>query len=206
MKNSYCASLFILAGGKASRMGGADKAWVEFEGTTFFERLIENLAPAAENVLVSANRNEERYVPYAVVRDEYPEYVGPLAGIDALSRRKDCREWVFVVPCDTPWLKRDVLDLLWRAHEEAPEADAFVPYHGGRMQSAVVLANKKAICAAADNIKSGERRLGFWLKSCGAMIVQMDGLVAEESFFNINSYQELEEKVGIVGAKKGERR
>lgn len=198
MKQSCCATLFILAGGRATRMDGADKAWVEFKGRSFFERLIENLASAARNVLVSANRNEERYAPYPVVRDEYPEYVGPLAGIDALSRRDDCEEWAFIVPCDTPWLGRDVLDLLWKAHEENPEADAFVPRQGGRMQSAVVLANKKAMRAAAKNLAAGEKRLGFWLKNCGARVVEMDGLVGEETFFNINSLQELDEKSQIV--------
>lgn len=205
MKQSRCATLFILAGGRATRMGGADKAWIEFEGRSFFERMIENLSSAAQNILVSANRNEERYAPYPVIRDEYPEYVGPLAGIDALSRRDECQEWAFIVPCDTPWLERDVLELLWKAHEEDPGADAFVPRHGGRMQSAVVLANKKALRAAAQNLAAGERRLGFWLKCCGARVVEMDGLVAEESFFNINSLQELDEKAQAV-EKINERR
>lgn len=82
----FCAVL--LAGGRASRLDGVDKAGVEFEGRTLLEHALDALIDAAEVVVVGDQVPTER--PVTFVRED-PRHGGPVAalltGIDALLRR-----------------------------------------------------------------------------------------------------------------------
>ena len=51
----------ILAGGQGRRMGGADKGLQELCGRPMAAHVLERLAPQVGAVLISANRNLERY-------------------------------------------------------------------------------------------------------------------------------------------------
>ncbi len=79
----------LLAGGKGSRMGGADKGWIEFEGMALVERLLPQLARQVDKVIISANRNVERYAALGApaVADLRSDYAGPLAAIAAALER-----------------------------------------------------------------------------------------------------------------------
>ena len=75
----------VLAGGKGSRMGGADKGLVCFKDTPLVEYVIDILEPQCKTLVISANRNEDVYKDYGypVVTDENRNFSGPLAGIAA---------------------------------------------------------------------------------------------------------------------------
>lgn len=93
-------TLGILAGGRGTRLGGVDKAWLRREGVSQVERLVDRLSRGVDEVLVSANRNLERYaaVGLATVPDHHPD-LGPLGGLDALARA--CSgEWLLTAPVD----------------------------------------------------------------------------------------------------------
>ncbi|MCW5581370.1 MAG: NTP transferase domain-containing protein, partial [Luteimonas sp.] len=79
-------TLGILAGGQASRLGGRDKAWLERDGVPLVVGLAEGLAAHVDAVIVSANRNPERYLSHGlrVVHDRVAG-IGPLGGLDALA-------------------------------------------------------------------------------------------------------------------------
>jgi molybdopterin-guanine dinucleotide biosynthesis protein A len=87
-------TLGILAGGRATRLGGRDKAWLERDGIPMVIALVQRFGAGAETVLVSANRDPERYLAHGlrVVADRAAG-IGPLGGIDALA-----------AACTTPWL------------------------------------------------------------------------------------------------------
>jgi len=88
----------ILAGGKATRMGGVDKRELVVGGQTIFERQLAALAGVAE-VLVSSKRDIPgvRTVRDAVVNG------GPLAGI-AAGLAVARTPWVFVLAGDMPYV------------------------------------------------------------------------------------------------------
>lgn len=93
-------TLGILAGGRASRLGGRDKAWLERDGTPLVLALAQRLAPQVDATIVSANRNAERYLSHGlrVIHDRVAE-IGPLGGLDALAA--ECHsEWLLTVPVD----------------------------------------------------------------------------------------------------------
>ncbi|HRG17120.1 MAG TPA: NTP transferase domain-containing protein, partial [Pseudomonadota bacterium] len=51
----------ILAGGRGLRMGGVDKGLVEHSGRALVAHMIERLQPQVGSIVISANRNVDRY-------------------------------------------------------------------------------------------------------------------------------------------------
>ena len=104
MQTARAASvtLGILAGGRATRLGGLDKAWLVREGVPQVLRLAARFRPQVAEVLVSANRDLPRHAAAGLraVADRVHD-IGPLGGIDALAQA-----------CTTPWLLTIPVDLV----------------------------------------------------------------------------------------------
>ncbi|KGQ19018.1 Molybdopterin-guanine dinucleotide biosynthesis protein MobA [Lysobacter dokdonensis DS-58] len=96
-------TLGILAGGRGTRLGGIDKAWIVRGGVTQVQRLSQRFASEVSRTLVSANRDPERFesLGFTVVVDRMPG-LGPIGGLDALAHA-----------CDTPWLLSLPVDLVF---------------------------------------------------------------------------------------------
>jgi molybdenum cofactor guanylyltransferase len=117
-------SAAILAGGRATRLGGADKATLLIGGVRIIDRQIAELAAIADDVAIIAN-DPARYagLPIPVQPDAMPG-AGALGGIyTALTRARHDR--VLVVACDLPFVTRDLLARL--VDEAGDEVDAVVP-------------------------------------------------------------------------------
>jgi molybdenum cofactor guanylyltransferase len=98
-------SALILAGGKATRMGGVAKHLLVVDGETIFARQVSVLAPRVAEILVSSG---EDIAGYRTVRDSLPG-AGPLAGIAAgLAAAKT--PWLVVVAGDMPYLEPELID------------------------------------------------------------------------------------------------
>ena len=95
-------TLGILAGGRATRLGGRDKAWLPVAGIPQVLRWQRRFAAETGALLVSANHDPARYAEQGlrVVADRMPD-CGPLAGLDALAQA-----------CATPWLLTLPVDLV----------------------------------------------------------------------------------------------
>ncbi|MFS8137020.1 MAG: molybdenum cofactor guanylyltransferase [Thermomonas sp.] len=95
-------TLGILAGGRASRLGGRDKAWMQRDGVPQVLRLARRFDAECAAVLVSANAHLERYSEQRLdaVSDTLCG-VGPIAGLQALANR-----------CTTPWMLTLPVDLI----------------------------------------------------------------------------------------------
>jgi molybdopterin-guanine dinucleotide biosynthesis protein A len=113
----------IVAGGRASRMGGRDKAFAAIEGQPIAVRTVRLFQEVFPQVIVATNR-PERFARLGVetVTDRHPG-CGPLAGIHAamLASR---HPWVFVVACDMPGLDAEVIRWMLARPRTA---DAVVP-------------------------------------------------------------------------------
>jgi molybdopterin-guanine dinucleotide biosynthesis protein A len=93
-------TLGVLAGGRATRLGGVDKAWLLRDGVAQIVRLAQRFAPEVETLIVSANRDVDRYQAhgFAVVTDRITD-IGPLGGLDALAQSCATR-WLLTLPVD----------------------------------------------------------------------------------------------------------
>ena len=100
----------VLAGGQGRRMGGVDKGLKILRGKPMVEWVIERIAPQVHEVLINANQNLERYAAFGhrVIPDEIAGYAGPLAGLHR-GLTEAANELVATVPCDSPFLPRDLV-------------------------------------------------------------------------------------------------
>jgi molybdenum cofactor guanylyltransferase len=93
-------TLGILAGGRATRLAGADKAWLERDGIPQVLRFSRRFDGQVATVLASANRDPGRYESHGLhpVADRVPD-VGPIAGLESLAGA--CRtRWLLTLPVD----------------------------------------------------------------------------------------------------------
>ncbi|MEU5837702.1 NTP transferase domain-containing protein [Streptomyces diacarni] len=119
----------VLAGGGASRLGGADKPAVTVGGRTLLDRVLAACADAAATVVVGPRR--ATYRPVDWVRED-PPGGGPLAGLDAGVRALHAKPGVpvLVVSADLPFLTRETVHTLVALDGGAEAAVA----HDGRDQ------------------------------------------------------------------------
>ena len=81
-------ALLILAGGRAQRMGGIDKAFYQHAGSPLINHAMQ-LSRRFENVWVASGRSAERYKALNIdtLADAIPGFAGPLSGLIAGFRR-----------------------------------------------------------------------------------------------------------------------
>jgi molybdenum cofactor guanylyltransferase len=181
-------SAVILAGGQGSRMGGADKGLINYRGRPLVEWVLEVLAPQVDDIVISANRNLERYATYGrrVLPDTLPDFPGPLAGVLAAMLGVQS-EWLLVVPCDTPHLPPDLaLRLLGQAQlEGVPLA---VAADGARIHHSCFIVRTDRRDDLAAFLARGERAVRHWQAGMALTTVRFDAA----AFANINRPEELD--------------
>lgn len=180
----------ILAGGRNTRMGGHDKAFLRINGETAFERILGVLRECFSRVLVVSN-HPEKYAafPIEVIRDELPS-VGPLAGLHAAMGRVDTSH-AFVTACDMPFLRVEPIRYLV---SRLRGQEALVPRWNGDIEPlhALYAASLRPRIAAA--VRGGVHALRDFLPLIDvaylpeADLLRVEG--AEESFRNVNTPEE----------------
>lgn len=163
----------VLAGGRGSRLGGVDKGLMPAGGQTAVERVLAAIPAEVPRVII-ANRNLDRYRRFAlpVRQDPWPDYRGPLAGILA-ALYATSTPWVQILPCDALSLPPTLCGVLRRAAVVANAPAAF-PLCGNREQYACCIIRRDLTRSLEQALENGERRLGRWLSSVGAVSVRFD--------------------------------
>ena len=174
----------ILAGGRGSRMGGADKGLVAVGGRPMVEHVLAAVEPQAAAVLINANRSAERYARYGhpVVADRLGGFQGPLAGM-ASALAAATTEHVLVVPCDSP-LVTPALGPRLHAALAAGDANVAVAHDGERMHPVFVLLRRAALSGLEAFLARGERKIDRWFAQERTAIVDFSDL--PEMFLNVN--------------------
>ena len=152
----------ILAGGAARRLGGEDKGLRLFAGRPLVEWVIAALTPQVGALLISANRNLERYAEYRlpVIADLTPGFQGPLAGFRSAMQAART-DWIVTLPCDGPYPAPDLVARLVAALR-AQEGDLAVATDGRRMQPVYALL-PVALAADLDAfLDTEERKITRW--------------------------------------------
>lgn len=163
-------------------MGGADKGLLDYRGRPLVAWTLAALAPQVGELVISANRNLERYAAlgHRVLPDTLPDYPGPLAGVLAAMDAVQA-PWLLVAPCDTPHLPADLAARLLDTarHAGAPlavAADAQRTHHG----CFVVRTDRRADLAAY--LAGGERAVRGWQARLAPASVRFDAA----GFVNVN--------------------
>jgi molybdenum cofactor guanylyltransferase len=181
----------ILAGGQGLRMGGLDKGWIEFRGRPLVQHVLERFAPQVDSVLISANRNIDRYRTLGVEvltddTDRFGEFQGPLAGI-VQAMRAAAPGLLAVVPCDAPALPGNLVD---RLADALGDASAAVAWCGGQVQPVFCLLNTDLRARLEEALNDALRKPADFLQSVGAVAVPFE---SEREFANLNTHADLAE-------------
>ena len=184
---AHPVSAVILAGGRATRMGGDDKGWVPLAGKSLIEHVLDRLRPQVDEVLINANRSQARYRQLApVIGDAQADFQGPLAGMLAglTAARHD---WVLFVPCDGPALPRDLMARFRAA--VTPDTELVVAHDGEHLQPVVALLHRALLPSLRQALAEGERKTGAWFARHRMAVVPFADL--PDAFVNLNSPDEL---------------
>lgn len=111
----------VLAGGRATRMGGIDKGLQALNGRPLWRHVAEALAPQVDELVISANRHLEQWRAsgYPVFRDIQEGYQGPLAGMLAVMQQV-ASPWFVFCPCDTPFIPSFLVERFIQQRGDAP--------------------------------------------------------------------------------------
>lgn len=187
----------LLAGGRGMRMGGVDKGLQMLNGAPLALHVLERLAPQTGAMLISANRNLERYEELGasfratVIADTLPDFPGPLAGLLA-GLRAAHTPYVLTAACDTPDFPPDLAVHLAAALDAngADIATVTTTDAGGNTSIHPVFALVST--SLADDLErflqAGERKVRTWYARHKTVEV---AFADERTFYNINSLQEL---------------
>lgn len=190
----------IVAGGRSTRFGDADKAVAALAGTPMIRRVADRVAPVVDELVVNCRDDQrdaiadalegyERPVSFAL--DPEPD-LGPLAGIgtglDAAGG-----EYAFVVACDMPFVDASFVEFLFDVadgHEGAVPrpGEWFQPTHAVYRRDAMVDACERALA-------EDERRVVAAVNDLEAVVVDRETVEAEASmrtFENLNTREEFD--------------
>ena len=192
----------ILAGGKATRMGGGDKGMREIGGRRLIDHVIERLTPQVSAIVLNANGDPARFGEFGfpVLPDSLPDYPGPLAGVlaalDWAAEHNVSR--VVSVAADTPFFPHDLVGGLKKAAGPAGLALAASPDETGRVQRQPTfglwpVALRHDLRAA---LEGGLRKIVLWTDQHQAG--QAVFSAAYDPFFNVNTPEDLAEAEAIA--------
>jgi molybdopterin-guanine dinucleotide biosynthesis protein A len=176
----------ILAGGRATRMGGEDKGLVHVAGVPLYQYVLSRLRPQVGHIAISANRNQTRYRESGlpVISDLTADFSGPLAGMLA-GLKHATTEWVAFVPCDVPDFPSTLVEQLWQQKGQALAAYAS---DGERAHPTLALLHTSLVPQLAAYLARGERKLMLFLDAVGAGKITFEGQQA--AFHNLNTQED----------------
>ncbi len=109
----------ILAGGRATRMGGGDKGLLPLGGRPLLAHVIDRIRPQVGGLALNANGDPARFAEFClpVIADSIEGHPGPLAGVLAgldwaAGQGADS---IVTVAADTPFFPTDLVERLQEA-------------------------------------------------------------------------------------------
>jgi molybdopterin-guanine dinucleotide biosynthesis protein A len=165
-------SILLLAGGRGQRMGGQDKGLVEWLGEPMIAHLQRKVRAMTYDLIISCNRNRERYAPFAdqLVADDEGDFPGPLAGIRA-GLKAAHHSHLLVLPCDVPRIDTALLQSM-RETAQLNSEKPLMLRHGEHWEPLLCVIPLSLSAAFEEAWNAGERSPGRVMRSLGATALQ----------------------------------
>ena len=193
-------SVAILAGGRATRFGGADKASLRIGGRRIIDRQLEAIAavrPRIEDVrIVAGDAARYAHLGVRVVPDTIAG-AGPLGGLyTALVDAAHAR--VLVLACDLPFVTTALVERL-AIDSRADEIDAVVPRSGRGLEPLCAIYRSRCAAAARACLDRGELKLTAFLAALRVREFDACGPEDERTLFeNVNTPHDYARARGLV--------
>ncbi|MFQ5766148.1 MAG: molybdenum cofactor guanylyltransferase MobA [Rhodospirillales bacterium] len=198
----------LLAGGRATRMGGGDKSLQILAGRPILERIIERARPQVSDLLVNANGDPARFAHLGlpVAADVIEGFAGPLAGIltglEWVAENGSGTGWLASFATDAPFVPADLVTRLVDAVEDAG-ADMACAASGGRTHPVFGLWPVGLRDALRHAMEDEEmRKIDRWTARYNLIEVDFPS-DPFDPFFNINDPDNLAEAERLLSTEKG---
>jgi molybdopterin-guanine dinucleotide biosynthesis protein A len=204
------SSAIILAGGFSKRFG-RDKGLVELRGKPLFMYLLEKVAKVVDEkvIVVGSEAQRDVFSPLLehvadVIVDKYDgngPLIGALTGFEAVQT-----EYSLLLPCDTPFLSREIATLLL---DSCVGRSAVIPKwpNGWIEPLQAAYHTKSAIIATKKALEKGKMDVRSMI-NCLRDIRYISTVILQKldpellTFFNINTFADLEKAESMLGQKE----
>lgn len=178
----------VLAGGRATRMGGIDKGLQRLNGKALWRHVADSLEPQVTNLVISANRNLDSWQSsgYPIITDSLNDFPGPLAGMLSVMQQIES-EWFLFCPCDTPFIPSFLAERLIQQKKSSPVVWV---HDGERDHPAIALVNREVIAELEIYLAGGERRVMVFMRKIGGHSVDFSDV--KSAFINVNTLNDLQ--------------
>ncbi|VUS49545.1 molybdenum cofactor guanylyltransferase MobA [Klebsiella spallanzanii] len=178
----------VLAGGRATRMGGIDKGLQRLNGKALWRHVADSLEPQVTNLVISANRNLDSWQSsgYPIITDSLNDFPGPLAGMLSVMQQIES-EWFLFCPCDTPFIPSFLAERLIQQKKSSPVVWV---HDGERDHPAIALVNREVIAELEIYLTGGERRVMVFMRKIGGHSVDFSDV--KSAFINVNTLNDLQ--------------
>jgi molybdenum cofactor guanylyltransferase len=190
MKNTITG--VILAGGQNSRFSGKNKAFVHICGGKMIDRIFCLFRNLFDEIILVTN-DPMQYLDYdcMVVTDLFPlrsSLTGLHAGLFYASK-----PYAFFSPCDTPFLKQEVVDLLTGAVDDV--TDVIVPETPAGLEPLCAIYSKKCLQPVENQLCRGKLKIQGFFSQVRVKRIPEPMLLEKDpellSFYNVNTPQDL---------------
>ena len=184
----------ILAGGASSRLGGRPKGLERIAGVRIIDRVAEALRPVASDLLIVSNdRDAERWLPDARVGGDIKPGRGSLIGIHAAISHAAAP--VIVVAWDMPFITSDLLGII--RDRAATAGHAVIPVPSSGPEPCCAWYSPTVLPIISRMIDNGEFRLGALFDRLPSVEVITEREITRVGnprrlFFNVNTPSDLD--------------
>ena len=189
----------VLAGGRASRLGGIDKTALRFEGMSLLAHALASVAGAQRTVVVGPENLRATLPEDVTLVTEHPAFGGPaaatVAGLRALAPEPGSR--VALVAADLPSAGAAVRELLG-VRSLAERVDGVVATDDdGRSQPLLAIYDASALSAAADRAEAAGPLAGMSMRALLAHLLLCHVQLPDALCADIDT-PEAAERLGIL--------
>lgn len=191
-------SAIVLAGGRATRLGGTNKALLKVGGMRIIDRVLGALRPLTDQIILVGHLAESLDFPdVEVIPDAYPG-AGSMPALQT-GLRASRNDVALVVGCDMPFLStsllRQILDL-------SNGFDVAVPRIGPHLEALHAAYRRSCIPVIEDYLRRRDLKIIDFYPSVRTREVSEVELRALDpdlsSFFNVNTPEDLEKARAIA--------
>ena len=184
----------VLAGGKSKRFG-EDKSQVKLGGKMLIDYILSQLVIEFKEVLIVTNNPIKHLISDKIEKiKDFKKDLGPLGGIlSAMKWAQDNNrsyKWIASFPSDTPFFNISVFkNFLQKINEK--ESELFFMKFNEKRHNIFGLWSIDLIDQLEKDLENGSRKVEKWANNIGVKTINMS-FEKDESFFNINTKEDLE--------------
>lgn len=185
-------SAIVLAGGRATRLGGANKALLEIGGSSILNRVLKALRPLADQIVVVGHLADGVRTPGVRIVPDLRPQGGTLVGIYSgmVATQADAS---LAVACDMPFLSTPLLSKLT---EWSAGYDVCVPRIGPHLEAMHAVYRRSCLPVMERAIYEGDLKIiNFYPKVKTREVPEHDLRTLDpdlRSFMNVNTREDLE--------------